>query len=65
LWGICFSPLEAVQQFKNGRKRKANRGLNPKRSKIFCAKSNCETASLSVLFDVDGGRKNNFLLFEF
>jgi four helix bundle protein len=36
---------EAVQQFKIGRKRKANRALNPKRSKIFGAKSNCGTAS--------------------
>ena len=26
---------ETIQQFKIGRKRKANRDLNPKRSKIF------------------------------
>jgi hypothetical protein len=36
---------EAVQQFQIGRKRKANRALNPKRSKIFGVKSNCGTAS--------------------
>ena len=41
-----FVKLEAVQQFKIGRKRKVNRALNPKRSKIFGVKSNCETASL-------------------
>ena len=40
-----FDDEEAVQQFKNGRKRAGNKVLNPKRSKIFCAKSNCETAS--------------------
>ena len=40
------NPLQAVQQFKNGRKRKANRALNPKRSEIFGVKSNCGTASL-------------------
>jgi len=44
-----FFPLEAVQQFKIGRKRKANRALNPKRSKIFGVKSNCETASLACI----------------
>ncbi|MCK4732773.1 MAG: hypothetical protein KAT65_09990 [Methanophagales archaeon] len=38
--------LGAVQQSKIGRKRKANRALNPKRSKIFGAKSNCGTATL-------------------
>ena len=42
----AFIPLEAVQQFKNGRKRRANRASNPKRSDFFSAKSNCETASL-------------------
>jgi len=40
-----FLFYEAVQQFKIGRRRKANRALNPKRSKIFGVKSNCETAS--------------------
>ncbi len=40
-----FFCKEAVQQFKIGRKREANRALNPKRSKIFGVKSNCETAS--------------------
>jgi hypothetical protein len=42
---IIFAPFEAVQQFKIGRKREANRALNPKRSKIFGVKSNCGTAS--------------------
>ena len=36
---------EAVQQSKNSRKRKENRALNQKRSKIFSVKSNCGTAS--------------------
>jgi len=40
-----FTINEAVQQFKNGRKRRANRASNPKRSDFFSAKSNCETAS--------------------
>ena len=35
----------AVQQFKIGRKIKANRALNPKRSEFFSAKSNYGTAS--------------------
>ena len=43
---IILLSLQAVQQFKNGRKRKANRALNPKRSEIFSVKSNCGTASL-------------------
>lgn len=38
---------EAVQQPKIGRKRKANRASNPKRRKIFSAKSNCVTSSSS------------------
>jgi hypothetical protein len=37
--------IEAVQQLKNGRKRRTNRALNPKRRKRFVAKSNCETTS--------------------
>lgn len=40
-----FQRKEAVQQLKIGRKRKANRALNPKRSEIFSAKSNCGAAS--------------------
>ena len=36
---------ETVQQFKNERKRKANRASNPKRSEFFSAKSNCGTVS--------------------
>jgi UDP-3-O-[3-hydroxymyristoyl] glucosamine N-acyltransferase len=36
---------EAVQQSQIGRKRKENRALNPPKSKIFSAKSNCGTAS--------------------
>jgi hypothetical protein len=40
-----FIGKEAVQQSKIGRKRKANRALNPKRSKILGVKSNCGTAS--------------------
>jgi len=47
-WGynpFFFIINEAVQQFKNGRKRRANRASNPKRSDFFSAKSNCETAS--------------------
>jgi hypothetical protein len=43
--GYLFQNKEAVQQSTIGRKRKANRALNPKRSKIFSAKSNCGTAS--------------------
>jgi hypothetical protein len=35
---------EAVQQSQIGRKRKDSMALNPKRSKIFSAKSNCGTA---------------------
>ena len=35
---------EAVQQSQIGRKRKDSMALNPKRSKIFGAKSNCGTA---------------------
>ncbi len=42
---LIFDYKEAVQQSKIGRKRKANRALNPKRSEIFSAKSNCGTAS--------------------
>jgi len=38
--------IEAAQQSKIGRKRKENRALNPKRSEIFNAKSNCGTASI-------------------
>ena len=30
-----FQLLEAVQQFKNGRKRKANKASNPKKKRIF------------------------------
>ena len=37
--------MEAVQQFKIGRKRKAYSTLNQKRRKIFGVKINCETAS--------------------
>ena len=40
-----FDVEEAVQQSQIGRKRKESRALNPKRSKIFSAKSNCGTAS--------------------
>ena len=40
-----FFPKEAVPQSKFGRKRRVNRALNPKRSEIFSAKSNCGTAS--------------------
>jgi len=47
---------EAVQQFKNGRKRRANRASNPKRSDFFSAKSNCETASIEVPPDADAER---------
>jgi len=42
--GLNLSKGKAVQQFKIGRKRKANSTLNPKRSKIFGIKSNCGTA---------------------
>ena len=41
-----FFHLEAVQQFKIGRKRKVDNALNQKRRNIFGAKTNCETASL-------------------
>jgi len=41
-----LSCIEAVQQFKNGQKRKDGRALNPKRSEFFGVKSNCGTASL-------------------
>ena len=40
-----FVPKEAVQQFKIGRKRKADNALNQKRRNIFGDKTNCETAS--------------------
>ena len=39
---------ETVQQFKIGRKRKANNALNIKRMNNFGAKTNCETASKRV-----------------
>ena len=42
----CQNMIEAAQQSKIGRKRKENISLNPKRSKIFNAKSNCGTASI-------------------
>ena len=45
-WG--FYPLEAVQQFKIGRKRKADNALNQKRRNIFGAKTNCVTVSLKI-----------------
>ena len=41
----CFFSQEAVQQFKIGRKRKADNALNQKRRNIFGAKTNCGTAS--------------------
>jgi len=34
-----FSDVEAVQQFKNGRKRKANRASNPKGRKNLVPKT--------------------------
>ena len=43
LSSFSFYTQEAAQQIKIARKRRANRVLNPKRSKIFGAKSNCET----------------------
>jgi len=59
IWEIDFmtrgnrESLEAVQQFKIRQKRKANRALNPKRSKIFIDKRNCGTASLGHKRDID------------
>jgi SAM-dependent methyltransferase/uncharacterized protein YbaR (Trm112 family) len=44
IWKDIFKIEEAVQQSQIGRKRKESRALNPKRSKIFSAKSNCRTA---------------------
>jgi hypothetical protein len=40
-----FNCLEAVQQFKIGRKRKTDNALNLKRRNIFGVKTKCETAS--------------------
>ena len=42
---IYFIAYRGGPTIQNRRKRKANRDLNPKRSKIFGAKSNCGTAS--------------------
>jgi len=42
--------IEAVQQFKIGRKRKVDNALNQKRRNIFGAKTNCETASITYNF---------------
>ena len=39
----CEQIKTLFQQFKTGRKKKANRALNPKRSGNFSAKSNCGT----------------------
>jgi hypothetical protein len=43
---VSFITIEAVQQFKIGRKRKVDNALNQKRRNIFGAKTNCETASI-------------------
>ena len=48
---------QAVQQSKIGRKRKANMALNPKRSEIFCVKSNCGTASKEEKKRIKKGRR--------
>jgi|LGOV01.1.fsa_nt_gb hypothetical protein len=45
-----FSTVEAVQQFKIGRKRKAYRAQNQKRRKFFGDKINRETASLGLVY---------------
>jgi len=45
---FSFVHIEAVQQFKIGRKRKADNALNQKRRNIFGAKTNCGTASIDV-----------------
>ena len=58
----ALASKEAVQQFKIERKRKVNRALNPKRSKIFGSKSNCETASkgYNISSDLEGAvRRSN------
>ena len=49
-----FRVRGAVQQFKIGRKIKANRALNPKRSEFFSAKSNYWTASREVEVEAEG-----------
>jgi hypothetical protein len=41
-----FLLIEAVQQSKIGRIRKADNALNQKRRNIFGVKTNCETASI-------------------
>jgi hypothetical protein len=40
--------IENVQQSKTQQKRRGDRALNQKRSKIFGVENNCETASISM-----------------